>query len=352
MKHYNIPVFIPHLGCPHDCIFCNQKKITGLEESMSIESLRRYIESYLDEIYQNKNEKYVEVAFFGGSFTAIDPALQENYLKVAFEFKSEGKIDGIRLSTRPDYITDKILSRLKKYSVDTIELGVQSLDNSVLNLSQRGYEKDIVYKSSELIKKNDFILGLQMMIGLPGDTKQKSLLTANEIIKMQPNFVRIYPTLVIKDTPLELLHQEGLYQALSLKDAVEWTKALTYKFNRDKITIIRVGLQDSEGLLDHCVAGPYHPSFKQLVLSEMILDTLKEVMKNYTEIDSFSIEANIKNISEIVGQKRYNLKYLEQKYNLKKIKVYPVEMSMDEMVLHINKDRLVKEKYLHSNDEN
>lgn len=336
MKHYNIPIFIPHLGCPHDCIFCNQKKITGLENHMDISALKAHVDQYLDQINTSDQEKTVEIAFFGGSFTAIDKTLQVAYLELAYGYKQAGAVDGIRLSTRPDYVDGPTLDRLKAYGVDTIELGVQSLDDQVLDLSQRGYKSDLVYKASAAIKAKGFVLGLQMMLGLPGDSLEKSTMTAKEIVSMGPDFVRIYPTLVIDNTPLADLYKQGLYKALSLEEAVRWAKDVAYIFYGHDLKIIRLGLQDAEGLLTHCIAGPYHPSFKQLVASQMVLDTIEGALLAYDDLRELSFQTDQKHISELVGQKRSNLTYLEAKYKLKRIKVYPRPVGPGSMILVAN----------------
>ena len=219
-RYFIIPIFVPHLGCPHDCVFCNQKRITGLSTDITIEDARRIIEEHLATF--PKENRTVEVAFFGGSFTGIDRSIQESLLSLAYSYKESGRIDGIRLSTRPDYIDEAILDLLTKYGVDTVELGVQSLDEEVLYKSGRGHNREVVYKAAELIKSYGINLGLQMMLGLVDDTREKSINTAKELIALDPYCVRIYPTLVIKDTYLEKLYLNKEYRPLTVEEAVDW----------------------------------------------------------------------------------------------------------------------------------
>ena len=197
MKNYRIPIFVPHLGCPHDCVFCNQKHITGQAAEVSADDAKEIINKYLSFIPE---DAYTEIAFFGGSFTGIGLDKQSELLSVACEFLKSGKVQGIRCSTRPDCIDKKILDNLKKYRVTSIELGVQSSDDEVLKKSGRGHSFEDVRRACELIKKHQISLGLQMMLGLPGDTYEKALKTARDLISLKPDCVRIYPTLVVKDT--------------------------------------------------------------------------------------------------------------------------------------------------------
>ena len=218
MKTYNIPIFVPHRGCPFDCVFCNQKRITGTQKEVTADDVHNIIGEYLKTL-PSKNRR-IEAAFFGGSFTGIPINEQSELLAAANEYLKKGDIDGIRLSTRPDYIDKEILDNLLKYGVTTIELGVQSMDDSVLKSSNRGHTRKDVINAVRLIKEYSFTLGLQMMTGLPGDTDEKSLYTADEIIKLKPDIVRIYPTLTIKDTFLEKMYLTGKYQPQSVDEAV------------------------------------------------------------------------------------------------------------------------------------
>lgn len=325
---------MPHKGCPHDCVFCNQKNITGQDHVSSIQEARTTIDAFLNSIGKHEEKSYIEVAFFGGSFTGIPKAQQVEYLELTKTYIDAGLIDGIRLSTRPDYIDKNILEFLKTYHVKTIELGVQSLDEDVLLSSNRGHSVEVVDRSCQLIKRFGFKLGLQMMIGLPKDSLEKSLKTAEHIIRLKPDMVRIYPTIVIEGTDLALHYQNKTYHPLSMDEAVDWTAKIYKLFMRESIPVIRMGLQSSEAL-DQALAGPYHPSFRQLVESQLYFDALVRVLK---ENKKTSLYVHPKAISDVVGQKRSNLRRLEQIFHIKKIKVYPKELPLDIIEVEIEKE--------------
>lgn len=320
-KHHIIPIFIPHRGCPHDCIFCNQKKITGLSTEVTGHDIDNIIKDFIKTIPHSN--KQLEVAFFGGSFTSIDISIQKELLEVASRYKAEEVIDKIRLSTRPDCIDDERLSLLKSYSVDIIELGIQSMDEEVLENSFRGHSSEDVKKAVDLIKRYNFKLGLQMMIGLPKDNKEKSLFTAKEIIKLKPHFVRIYPTLVVKDTYLEKMFIEGKYEPLTIEEAVEISTELLMLFTYNEIQVIRIGLQPTENISQNgdVVAGPFHPSFRQLVESNVYKIVLSELLNQVDVNDILTVKVNRREISNFVGQKRKNIIYVKEKYNIKNIKI-------------------------------
>ena len=330
-KHYIIPIFVPHFGCPHDCVFCNQKKITGLSTNVTPEDVEVIILQHLEYF---KKDAFIEVAFYGGSFTAIDIEIQSRLLEVPYKFKKEGLIDEIRLSTRPDTINIEVLANLKKYGVNTIELGVQSMDEDVLIASERGHTIEDVYVSSEMIKDFGFNLGLQMMIGLPKDNLRSDLETCLEFIKLKPDCVRIYPTLVIKDTFLEKQYKCGNYKPLELVEAVDISTLLLMLFYLNDINVIRVGLQPTENIQlgKDVVVGPFHPAFRQLVESnifKVLLDyyfSSKEILKEKMEL---VIEADIKKKSLIAGQKSSNTRYWIEKYGFNKVKIYEREIDSD-----------------------
>ena len=336
-SHYIIPIFVPHLGCPHDCVFCNQKRITGLSTTVTKEYVIKTIEEHLSTFPKRKIT--IEVAFYGGSFTGIDPEIQKELLSIPLMYKKKGKINAIRLSTRPDYIDRDILNILKEYKVDTIELGVQSLYDDVLYNSGRGHSSEQVYMASKLIKEYGFNLGLQMMIGLVGDNREKSILTAKEFIKLNPYCVRIYPTLVIKDTYLERMYHNGSYVPLSLEESVDISTDLVMLFEYNNINVIRVGLQptDNIALGKDVVAGPFHPSFRQLVNSniyKIILDKYFQTINGKFIKKDLFININEKKISDLVGQKSSNINYFTSKYGLNKIKVY--KKDIPEEILEIS----------------
>ena len=300
-KEYIIPIFVPHLGCPHKCTFCDQKKISGVQKQVTAKDVEETIEYYLKNF--KDNSKYVEVAFFGGSFTAIDEKIQNALLEAANRYIDQGKVNSIRISTRPDYIDKNILKRLKKYNVKTIELGVQSTNDYILSRCQRGHTFADVKKASKLIRWHGFTLGHQMMVGLPESTELDEINTAKDLIKLKPKIVRIYPVLVIKGTELEEEYNNGEYMALTVEQAVERSKEAMKLFNKANVEVIRLGLQNTEEISDpttdksQVVAGPYHPAFRQLVEGSMWYDEIvNEVKKFNTKVMKVKIIANPENI--------------------------------------------------------
>lgn len=308
-----IPIFVPHEGCPHDCIFCNQRKITGISTTMTADSTEKIIIESLKTI---KGEADIEIAFFGGSFTAIDIEKQRELLEVAKKYKDMGEIFDIRLSTRPDAISMEKLKFLKEMGVTIIELGVQSMAEDVLTSSLRGHDKYIVYKSSYMIKSFGFKLGLQMMIGLPNDSEKNCIYTAGEFIKIHPDFVRIYPTLIIRETGLESEYNYGRYSPFSLDESIDITKKLMVMFFNNDIDIIRVGLQSTEDIQEgvDVVAGPYHPAFRELVKSRMFYDFLISILPE--EFSNMEVYARNKDISFIVGNRKSNKNMIRQSYGV------------------------------------
>ena len=354
--YFIIPIFVPHLGCPHDCVFCNQRRITGLSTDITEDYVKDTIEEHLATFPKRKIN--VEVAFYGGSFTGIDKEIQRSLLSIPVKYKNEGRINGIRLSTRPDYIDQEILDLLKEYKVDTIELGVQSLKDEVLNKSGRGHNSKQVYIASNLIKGYNFNLGLQMMIGLVDDNREKAIYTAKEFVKLAPYCVRIYPTLIIKDTYLEKMYKDNIYKPLSLEEAVDITTDLLMIFEYYNIDVIRIGLQPTENISlgKDVIAGPFHPSFRQLVESNIykiiLNDYINILNKSMLEDKIMIIEANRRVISNIAGQKSNNIKYLIHKYKLKNIKIYEkdipvgiINITIDNIFNRIDRQKTI-EKYL------
>jgi hypothetical protein len=313
MKHYNIPVFISHFGCPNSCVFCNQRKINGRETDVSCEDLKNIIEKYLKTL---PTESIKEVAFFGGTFTGISMQLQEEYLKVVKPYLETKQIQGIRLSTRPDYIDLEKIKLLKKYGVTTIELGVQSLDPQVLKQSKRWYEIEKVYEAVKLIKEFGIKVGIQVMIGLPGASYESDIETARKVVEMAPQLARIYPTLVIKETEMAEMFLAGKYQALSLDEAIKRAKKIYSLFELAAINIVRVGLQPSDDLRaeGNILGGPFHPAFRELVEGELYFEFLNKIKISENRLE---IEANEKNISRIVGIKGINKTKLGKEFKLK-----------------------------------
>lgn len=327
-KHYIIPIFVPHEGCPHNCVFCNQSRITG--ESLKIakshesqkvdaEFVRKTIEEYLKTI--DNKDATIEVSFFGGTFTAIDINKQRELLAVAKEYKDNKKIDYIRMSTRPDYIDDKILEHLKSFDSDIIELGVQSLDDEVLKSSGRGHSAEDVRRASKLIKEYGFVLGHQIMPGLPGTNFEKDINTAKESIEMKPDICRIYPSLVIKDTPMETLYERGEYIPYTLKEAVDVCKEIYSLYISNDINVIRIGLQPTENinLNGDIVAGPFHPSIRELVEGAVFNDLLKEQIEKADSDATLSL--NSKDLSKLYANKKEFFNAMTKEIYPKKIKV-------------------------------
>lgn len=322
MKHqYIIPIFVPHLGCPNDCIFCNQKSISGQKKNMTKEEAKNIIDNYLNNL--NDSDALIEIAFFGGSFTAINEKLQNELLELAYTYVKEGKVESIRISTRPDCIDKNILKRLKKYKVKTIELGVQSANNFVLKRANRGHTFEDVKKASKLIRWHGFKLGHQMMVGLPESTRQDEINTAKALIKLKPKMVRIYPVLVVKNTKLEREYESGIYKALPLPQAVETCKQLVRMFSDKNIDIIRVGLQNTDEISDpsseksEVVAGPYHPAFRQLVESGLWYDAIVEKIKKLNvKVKEVQVTVNPLDVNNVIGHKKDNVLKLKEFYDV------------------------------------
>ena len=310
--HAIIPIFIPHLGCPYDCIFCNQKAITAKQKPVSAETMRATVDTWLTTLETVPNK---EIAFYGGSFTAIPMEMQKEYLKVAREYKDSGKVGKIHLSTRPDAIDEEILDNLKFYGTDVIELGVQSFYDEILRLSGRGHDAKVVYESAELIKSYGFQLGIQLMIGLPGDSPEACIFSAEETVKIKPDIARLYPTVVIEGTKLYDLCRDGSYIPLSEEEAVFRTKEMYQILDKAGINIIRVGLKSSdlitpEGLIG---SGNFHPAFRQLVEGEIAREIIEEklISLHAGDIEVFSNPASFSNM---VGNAGRNKKYFSEKY--------------------------------------
>ncbi|WP_148556297.1 radical SAM protein [Terrisporobacter glycolicus] len=342
MKKRIIPIFVPHRGCPHDCIFCNQKKITGVSTEVTSEEARNIIEEYLPTIAKDAS---VEIAFFGGSFTAIDEKTQNELLSVAKEYVDKGLVSDIRMSTRPDCISVDILNRLKEYKTTIIELGVQSMDAKVLHDSARGHDIESVIKSSNLIKESGINLGLQMMVGLPSDTEEKCIETAKKFIELNPFCVRIYPTLVVKDTGLETLLNKGEYKPFTLEECISIVKKLLVLFYVNNINVIRVGLQATEDIQlgKGIVDGPYHPAFRELVEGEMIKDYLHYLVIQNKTVSNLEIKTNNKNISKVVGNKKINKLFFKNELNIN-IKTKPENIDENEFVIILDENKEVNIK--------
>lgn len=295
----NIPIFIPHVGCRNDCVFCNQKSITGETQSPTFEKTDEIIRENLATLPGNDHT----IAFFGGSFTGIGEELMEGYLKVAGKYVKSGQVRGIRLSTRPDYITEEILNILDCYGVTNIELGAQSLDDEVLKAANRGHGVEDVEKASEMILKRGITLGLQMMIGLPCDTREKSVATAKKIVSLGAKETRIYPTVVIKNTRLADMYTLGEYTPMSFDEAIDIAAECYSIFFDGEVKVLRIGLQNSEELKENAIGGFYHDALGEMVYSRVIRRLVR---------DSDVVTYNKRFLSKVLGHKKENIEYFSQ----------------------------------------
>ena len=332
-KELIIPVFIPHLGCRHRCVFCNQRKISGHESMSQAEEIEKQVLNYRASC-RDLNLREVQLAYYGGSFTAIAADEQEKYLKAAFALKEKGLIAKIRLSTRCDYIDDEVIARLKRYQVDIVELGVQSLDEQVLMLSQRGHTAAQVREAAEILKQSGFTLGLQMMIALPGDTPAKSIQTAKEIVRLEPDFVRIYPTAIIKDTELALMWKNRQYQPWDWDVLIDTTAEAAEIFQAAHIPIIRIGLQAADNLTFErdLLGGGYHPALGEMVKARIMRRKIERTLAQMPQ-GAYEIYANVRQLSQIKGQKNVNTRYFAEKYQ-QRLYIYADERLLwDELVI-------------------
>lgn len=333
MKHYIIPIFIPHYGCIHSCVFCNQQKITGRDLPVRFQEVTTIIDEHLTRITE---KRHIEVAFYGGSFTALSLEMQSNLLEPAHKALTDGKIHSIRLSTRPDCITHEIVEHLIKHGVSTIELGVQSLDNKVLEASARGHSSVDVFQAIFIIRKASLRCGLQLMPGLPLEDWKSLIHTAYNVIKLAPDFVRIYPTLVIANTQLADMHQTGHYKALSLNDGIVRGAFLKLLFEQHGIPTIRTGLQATEELDKGNVvlAGPYHPAFGEMVDSYvfyiMLAHCVESILLSHQR-DDIIIHHHSRDTSKIRGIYNENIKRLKNIYGIKTLTLIPDGLNIDEL---------------------
>ncbi len=319
-RHINIPIFVPHLGCPNECSFCNQKTITSVSEQMTLVRFHEIMEKVLPTIDGEKDE--IQIAFFGGSFTAIDEKLKEELLIAAKEYITRGVAGSIRISTRPDAISQKEVEKLLKYGVSSVELGAQSSNDEVLLKNNRGHSFADVVKAVEILKSAHLETGLQMMIGLYGDTAQKSIQTARDMAALCCDTVRIYPTLVLKGTLLENLYRSGEFVPLSREEVLFAAKESVRIFREKGIKILRVGLMASENIAEdkEIVAGFYHPSFGELVESEIFYDRLVSILSGAESLGpNLEIFVNPRDQSKVIGNKRENLKRLKENFKILKI---------------------------------
>ncbi|MGA1867010.1 MAG: elongator complex protein 3 [bacterium] len=322
-KHSILPFFIPHQGCPHQCVFCNQRSITGYREPVPLEEIESMIESFTKE--REDASLCKEIAYYGGSFTALPKERQKQLLRPATRAIREHKIERIRVSTRPDYINNNTVNFLKEYNVTLVELGIQSLDEEVLYRSGRGHGKSESLAAIDLLKKNGFQVGAQLMIGLPSDSYSKSIETTQEIIRKSPDYVRIYPTLVIKGTLLEKMYYSKQYLPLDLESSMTLCKHMAVLLRDAGITLIRIGLHpdfelQKSGLV---CAGPFHPAYGELVKSALALDLLLLIMKRSAirEKGTLTIDVPSSALSIFIGHKKQNIHSLSSLFPKLMIKI-------------------------------
>ena len=323
IRPFIVPIFLPHAGCPHRCVFCNQVSITGsLPKTVNADQIRSQIHQFLS--YKKDRRKPVQISFFGGNFLGLKTDQIKCLLDLATEFVRQGQADSIRFSTRPDTIDSGRLDMIHKFPVVTVELGAQSMDDHVLSLSRRGHRAADTVQAAALLKQRDYELGLQIMVGLPGDDRDRALATARRVAALNPDFVRIYPTLVLKGSLLARCYQKGAYTPLSLDDAVNQVKTLYLFFRKKDVRVIRMGLQASVDLEQGAavIAGPYHPAFGHLVYSEVFLDKVeKEIESAALFSGSISIRVNPNKISTVRGIQNRNIHILREKYGFESIEV-------------------------------
>ena len=310
-KHNNISIFVPHIGCPHKCAFCDQHTISGAQKAPTADEVKAVCEGALKQVKQPEN---TEIAFFGGSFTAIPRGYMIQLLQAAHEFVGSGKFCGIRVSTRPDYIDDEVLQILKNFGVTAIELGAQSMNDEVLFANERGHTAEDVVKASQLIKQSGFELGLQMMTGLYKSTLQSDMDTAQKIVQLSPDTVRIYPTVVLKGTHLAQLFEQGDYVLSPFEDMVKLCAELLMLFEKNGIRVIKCGLHSSEFVERDMVAGYYHQAFRELCESEIYKQKIANILlANNISGGEVVLSVRQENLSKAIGHKKSNTEYFAKK---------------------------------------
>ncbi|UFS68965.1 radical SAM protein [Geomonas sp. RF6] len=314
MSGITVPFFISHQGCPQRCVFCDQQKIAGAGGALPTAA------EILEKISMYRSSakgRTMEVAFFGGTFTALPREDQEALLEPLQGLLSSGELCGVRISTRPDSVDTSIASFLREKWVRTVELGVQSLDDEVLNLSGRGHSAAHTVEAAEVVKEAGLALGIQLMPGLPGDTRERSLATLERALALDPDFLRIYPTLVLEGTELAEMYRSGAYRPLELDEALSLCKEMLLEATRRGVPVIRMGLQPTAELESGVLlAGPYHPAFGQLVAAELHFDLtcrLSAAMPSGTRI---SLSCGTGRLSDLVGQRRRNVDRMQERLGL------------------------------------
>ncbi|MBR6102841.1 MAG: radical SAM protein [Ruminococcus sp.] len=310
MAHSNISIFVPHAGCPHKCSFCDQNSISGAMFQPDGEYVRKVCSEALE---CSRSPEETEIAFFGGSFTAIRREYMLELLEAAREFVGEGKFKGIRISTRPDHIDKDILRLLREYGVTAIELGAQSLDDRVLAMNERGHTREDVINASRLIQKNHFELGLQMMVGLYGSSRTAEWDTINIICALKPDTVRIYPVVILNNTRLGELFLSGVYKPFDFDEAVEITSHAMLRFESEGIRVIKVGLHASQLVEQDMLGGFYHPAFRELCEAVIYRKLIEAELAKHKDIVSAQFSVPGRELSKALGQKKSNIRFFEDR---------------------------------------
>lgn len=323
-----IPVFVPHLGCPNDCVFCNQRRISGSVTPATPEDVSGSVERAKALTPPGTRR---QLAFYGGSFTAIPVHEQEALLGAAQPYLESGDISSIRLSTRPDAIDGEILARLRRFGVETVELGAQSMSDRVLALSGRGHTAQDVADASAQIKAAGFRLILQMMTGLPGSDDESDVDSARKIAALAPDGVRVYPTVIVRDTALCDLWRAGRYKEHTVEDAVRVCARILPVFEAAGIPVIRLGLNPTEDLSGgDAVGGAYHPALGELVRARIMREKAEALLATANASGEAVLRVNPRLMSQAVGQHGANREYLKEKFGLKRLKFVP-DVSVDEL---------------------
>lgn len=313
-KHYNIPVFLPELACPYRCVYCNQFSITGKNDFLKPEDVKELIDSHLSSF--KEENRFVEVAFFGGNFTGLPVSMQNEYLEVVQPYLDKNLVHGIRCSTRPDYISLQRVREIKRYGMRNIELGAQSTDDEILKHCKRGHSYNDIAEASQIILSEGITLGLQMMIGLPFDSAEKDFNTAKDIVKLGAKETRIYPCIVVKNTELEQMYRHGDYQALSIEEAVERSAELYSYFTENQVKVLRLGLHASDELDSEAyVAGPYHKNFAEMVFSHIWKEKLRTLEAEKLRSKDIIITVPESQINHAIGWKGENKKMLLEQFD-------------------------------------
>lgn len=321
-KYLIVPIFVSHEGCPYRCSFCNQSNITGSNEKADRTKIKETLRTHLEDLDHNCLPDVRELAFFGGSFTGIPLERQEYLLSSVQPWILSGQIQSIRVSTHALFVDRARLARLKKYSVETVELGIQSTDNEVLKLVGRECPFEVVQSAVSRIREMGFRLGLQLMPGLPGDSEKIFQKSVDDVINLGPDFVRIYPTLVIKNTGIFDMYQQGTFTPWDMERMIEAVKKAVIQFEAAGIPVIRVGLHPDKSLLDNFVEGPYHPSFRYLVDSRIARDQMIHTIKALKDIpSSITFRVPSRKLSQFLGHKKENLSVIKSIFGLESINV-------------------------------